>query len=190
MTRLTNEMRKRICDALLDAKFSDAKKAIEDRKCGLASMIYEAAFSIAERKRMSELPDGWMPKTNNVNAKLNGGFVFVKFADGERRPLPHDKFHGAFSSECLLVADGKNVLCKIHADITDDSRDLAVTEEKLRREINGALYAASTLEKLTTIWPEVKSTAEKIAKARIESTNLPVPKIASLNRELGLKKVA
>lgn len=202
MTRLINEIRNSIRDSLLEHRFKSAVLALEARQAELARVTYEDCFKASDRKRMDDLPKGWVYEqtysrvqvgSETVQLNYNGSFsrynqranvceigLFISrdLKDVHRR-IPYSK-----SGNTVKIygnAPGDEIGYNVHQYL----RSVESLSEEIgaaRRQTDAALRSFHTIAKMIEAWPEVMPF---IPEKSVPSL-LPVVPVASLNELLKL----
>jgi hypothetical protein len=183
--KLNESLRRRITAKLMDNKFSGREKSIEDEGYALAQEVYRSAFSAEEFKLLLSLPYDWMAQENGFRCRLGGFDDRLHFSGDKRLPMPHAR-NFAF----LVNHDHGHPLTERYCKWRESKRSIREEKEKLSGEIRAVVYSATTVNKLITIWPEIKDVVLTICNVVYEDPNLPAPKISYLNEALGLKPAA
>lgn len=188
--RLTNDLREKICSALLKHRFAKDAEKLRKERSRLADRLYKARFSLAERKLMDSLPEHFLPTGASIslaagyrdNLDYSGNLPFklrhlIAPAKDEFRRVPYKSRCGATAKIDPDSALGKD--CLNHRDKIDALQQCV---EETRGQIVACLRSVTTTKRLADEWPEV---APFLPSAR---PNAPLPAInpESLNRNLGL----
>src|SRR6202021_1877808 len=175
--KLTKTLRDEICKRLMDGKFDTQSEVILKRRIVLADKVYNRKYSPAIRRKMIELPSGWLSELDRVTAYFGeGGGCYGKLKfDGHPRNL---KFSTAKVQELEAAELRRRFLSEdAHVDVKIAEPDPLVQEwwaikqatenlnddwERLRNEVKGILYGATTSTNLVERWPEVAPFIENL----------------------------
>lgn len=182
--RLSDDARRCITNNLVGKRFDARKKECERLRTDLAHAVYDRAFSILDQNKMLVLPNGWLPMVRKVKARFAGEDTQLDMC--EEKPVPHEKFYCQRESHFLVNLPDHDSLTSRFLAIRSEERLIASQESKIRDEIRGVLYSATTTAKLIKIWPEIKSVVESVCRVS-DVSNLPVPQVSELNLALGLR---
>lgn len=158
--RLTNHDRRAILRKLL-AGFHERQATIQERKNRLGSQIYNARFSLKERKLMESLPEGWLPTVDHISVEIPGGRESFDFEPSVRVPNSVNSYNPCLFSAHDMRTEQSHLLDKIVAF----NKELAAVEKECQaasREARGILWGCSTAKKLFEVWPEIKEVAEPL----------------------------
>lgn len=193
MTRLVNETRDKIAKAVIKHRFGAECDKMADLHAIHAVAIYEDVFSSHDRSIMDGLPQGWLPKDNDIYVNVGERSHRFPFSgefsrgsgthnelrwNGSTRENVYRRFTFAKLNQCVKVYEvgtrfgGKlqdflHAADKLNADIHDAHVKLGAT-----------LADFYTVEKLLEAWPEV---APFIPAAQAPKPQVPALPTKALN---------
>lgn len=176
-TRLTNDMRNRICEAVIKHRFGKAGEDLKEAGLKLGDAVYEALY----------------PKGSRERERLAGGFIGEYIKCTSRACYFAGCYHEVRFRECLPFCYhyGYDERPKFSADapVTKALTELNAAKDKLRAEkdearamVNGILSKPGTIGKLLEIWPEV----EPFIPPETTPVHLPAVPRDEVNALLGL----
>lgn len=174
-TRLTNELRTHILGQLLDHKFKAKEQEHKSRESDLALSVYKTMYTEEQIAKMNALPDGWLEEVNYFRCYIRGRSTHMDIATGSVR-VPHDHDH-------YYDVPVDSAVAKAWALLENDREALREARVHAYQAAGAALRQAYSVEKLVTLWPEVKPFVPQTAVPQVVSLALPIPQ---LNMMLGL----
>ncbi len=172
--RLTNYIRERICQAMLNKRFN-AEEPPKSEEHAIAVACYERLFSKEDRALMESLPEGWLQLSYWMNVTFYGRAPQLRL--DRPRPFPH-------SENCLrLAADDE--LSKRWGKYEDAKAQYKQNRRNASHSIMTMLKSCSTIATLSKRWPEAVPFIPVDLQAQAPSTALAIP-IPTLNAMLGL----
>lgn len=160
--RLNQSVRKCIIEELIERRFGERWSKLKKARATFGMSIYRALWTSKERRRMSELPSGWLATTNAVSAALDscGRKHFVDYFDiGENIPIPHSR-----ERNILMVVDKQNFkLVERWEELIAEKERLQAEQVAARQEAQKILSSVMTTKKLKEHWPEISDVIDKIA---------------------------
>lgn len=190
--RITNMIREKIEDALIDHAFSARKKVMRGREADLALKIYRlnvpealerALDKIAEQTSEAGISGSFFETIGCVKV-VRAGMSTRKLALLHRRPWVSEYDSSAPS---LKMEDGHELVDEFESFVRDFSA-LEAEINKSRAEIAGTLAPIYTAKALRAAWPEVMSIADPIlvAAGMVPKPQPLVVATENLNVTLGL----
>lgn len=195
MTTLNKNLRAQIVNALLKHTFKAQIDELVQKRAALALDVYRDIFTPAERRTMSELPKGWLPKSVSISVKHASDFTTHHF-NGCIRQIKADhenitNLQGSISNVEMLITHA--LYCNSCAKVYEPDHSLSVRNEKLQaelmklcEEINNAKSVAvgivgrfGSVATLIKSWPEIEPFVPVIRSAG--AVNLPALVPADLN---------
>lgn len=183
--RITNKIRDKIEDALIDRGYKAKLKALQDREHALADKLYRSVVPAELEKAADKFNElvgqyeschytTWIDSTNAVMVHVPGALKsnYIKFNLSHMRPWA--SFHSV-----SLVLD--KLADDLREEVEAHRNDQAAlyTEIKTRRaEISGILEKVFTPAKLRAVWPDVMPVAEPIL---IEAGCAPKPQLPAID---------
>lgn len=196
-TRLTNDLREVIADAVLRHRFTEQVDALIADRATLADAIYNDLYRKSDREKMEALPKGWLSEEPNIGVQFGssgcryeniefGGQFYGKLGalrtkhEDERvyRRVP-DKHR----SGCAKVYEDAHKLSVRHQELEDRLSAMKADFDAAHRQTMAALASVNTIKSLIKAWPEVEPFAAKFEDA---PRHLPSVPTAKLNEMLGL----
>jgi len=188
--RLSNHLRDQIVCGLLKHRFD--KDQADNRAVGyaLALEAYELFYDKKTRKRMSQLPKGWLPSA--------GGVLLHFTVDGKKvSGLRYDLSFGMNDKPIVVLEKDYSRFDGIHINLPNEShrefatrlhqyerrsQELSGSRASMQRQLQGMLRKFTSVKKLIEAWPEV---APFIPKDQAPTVNALIP-IKELNEQLKL----
>lgn len=191
--KLTNSMRDRLRNEVIRHRFLPLLKQMQPEIAELAQLCYNRVFTAEEVLRMENAPRGWLPKNDDITARLAGKVTSLSFSgwfstDCSIPFYTTEQVYRVFTATTMeavnLVLDARDdisiryerhqqQLTKIHAQVTS-----------ARAQINSVTNRASTTGRLIDLWPEVEPFVVSLWGG--PTAPLPVVQTAELNKLLGL----
>lgn len=172
--RLNADHRTTIKHRLLKHKFSDLVEALYVEKRLFAAWVYEDVFTPAERKRMNDLPDGWLKTDSDIKVQFgesvdtlqfNGAFhygyserekmagfiaIIKKPADYEYKRMPWKRI-----DQVCRVYEATSTFAIVHERLQNAQKDLFKSIVDIAGTINASLNQIVSSKQLLEKWPEV-----------------------------------
>lgn len=176
--RLSQIMRETILQRLMDHAFGWREKQLAADERVLGDSVYEDLYPTSMQKRMSDFPDGFFRKTDNIAILFGEQRDILHFTRLRLSAYAHGSHEGTRSY------DARDPLSIRYFDIY--GRKMALSEEKSRTRsaTKAALDACTTIKNLLEAWPEAAPFVSDFA-ARRPVLALTVS-IRDLNSRLGL----
>lgn len=203
MTRLTNEIRKTIKEAVLRHRFEEQAEALVADRAAFAGEVYNDVYRKSDRDKMEALPNGWLPTTSSVSVRFGetaygryedfpfDGAIYGDIAKVRKRTdkspqrcerrVPHKHYSG-----CSKVYGDDHRLSSKHAALKERADELQTEIVAAARQVTAALDSANTVKQLLEAWPEV----EPFVPVRSAKANLPAVPVDALNKLLDLPVAA
>jgi len=200
-TRLTNDTRENIRTALINQRFADEYTALRAEFAAFALDVYNDVFNPSTRRKMEELPAGWLQKDDDIKINFDvpgeRGYCQLNFngtvsglsssigtcPETVHRLFPHNK-HGV----CCKSYERGHALSIRYAALTERRIDLEATKDAAKTKLTAALWSLTTVEKLIEIWPDAEPFAAPFLAGKVP--NLPSVPVAALNEILRLPVAA
>lgn len=206
--RLTNDMRGKIVNAVLEHKFNPIIAELAKDFAALADDVHKTAFRKILEK-IEALPEGWLPTDDDIQVEFgagkmqrlnfNGQFthrygyrvidgVHVSEADlntfAQFPPATFRRFPANKKGTCVSSFDARSELSLRYDELSNRKYDLISSFNKARLETGVAVSKFTTIDKLLEAWPEIEPFTKGVAaKAKPQ---LPAVPIMKLNELLGL----
>lgn len=212
--RLTISTRESLARKILSYKYSNTKFIeLEKQTASLALAIYNDCFSDADQEKMATLPEGWLPKVDQVRVSYNhgdqvvldfsgsirnlinyrtvsiiGNKAFSEFKDVTRLATFKKCSSGYRHNELNHLVKDQDLVKRIITHMKSFS-DLEKEISELNRSVKATLNSVTTTNRLKEVWPESKPFIIDMfgdgTKAKPPSMALSLP-IADINQKLGL----
>lgn len=174
-TRLTNELRNRIRQAVLEHRFGADEAAIEADKKKLGRLAYDTLYTPQEQEFMRGLPEGMLPTQFYDSFHFAGQWCTLHFG-GEALPFHYQHY------QCAPKFAADSPVTQLFEDIEARKRKLREAKDAAAAKVNGILSEATTVKKLLEIWSEV----EPFLPPANTPVYLPAVPRAEVNALLGL----
>jgi len=168
MARLVNAMREGIIDRLMTHTFNERIEALHATHAAAAMAAYVDIYDAPTRKRMDDLPDGWLATDNDIRIEASASTIVLEFSGNFPYYGKHASLHvvGAMAhymrfpvrdkGRTLKVYDGGTPIAERVTEFME-RRDALMSEMQLARKRAAAtLDTVHTLEKLIEQWPEIE----------------------------------
>jgi len=177
MSRLTNDLRKRMARCVLDNAFAAQQKEFDQNLRLAGDKIYDDIYG-AHQKAMKSLPEEWLNTSNYIRIAIAGQTHDVFFTDS--RLIGYEHY---WKKPKLYVGDEQ--VCIDFLKALDVAEDMKKQRKAMEREVNAILYSVQTFKKLWEVWPASKSLLEKyVSKPAVGM--LPAIQFDKVNAALGL----
>lgn len=176
-TRLTNVMRDRIVTAALQHRFDKPSAKLAATEETLIAEVRRGLHGKAAIGQMDALPEGWMPLSSVARVYFDSSRGTIKLRTAHPFRHPHNA-----PFEIAAKDLPKRLVERLDRHKANKAA-LVVEQEKLRRELRGALGSFATLESLLKRWPELEPFTKGIERATGNAIAVP---IADLNNALGI----
>lgn len=177
MTKLLNTHRNAICNHLLAATFRERELRLKQQEHALGLKLLRALYGDDALARMSVLPEGWLPTSQQLFFKHTAGHqTSVNLSDPIRHPARQD-YNAVPPPSWSTAWERHGAACQ------------ALKEERrqLELEIRGTLAAFTTIEKLADGWPEGYA---HFPHPELVPAHLPALRIEDLNARLAAAQEA
>lgn len=190
-TRLTNDIRSAIADAVMKHRYESVVRALIAEKAEFGTKVYEDLYSKSTRDKMNALPEGWLPTSDNIAVTFGATFERVYFSgrtsgkivsvipQATRTASVPKRLLGKHERGCAMAYEATHKLSVEHANLEAKERDLKVEFDAARKQVDAALSAVTTVKKLIEVWPEIAPFA---AGFEDEKPQLPALPTADLNK--------
>lgn len=194
MTRLTNDMRGEIVNAVMFHKYNEPAVAMVRRLTLLADDVYKDVLSCRERDLIDQLPKDWLVTDTHVYIHVENlnsyqiYFAGIRYTD-DLIPFLNDDFEieyrripYKFKGNVWKVYEPDNILiCKV-IETFEDKKELIKEINADRKRLTATIDKFTTVEKLIDAWPEV----EKFVPEQKKPIKLPALPVEELNRQFNL----
>lgn len=180
MSRLTNQLREKMLETVLDHAFLSKINSAQKAKIVAGEKIYQDIYGpylIA----MESLPKGFLPRTPSVYIAVAGQKHCVDFSE----PRLIGKGHGDRYSQAAKLYVGDEQVAADFLKTVSDLTDIENDRSNMKREVRAVLESVHTFKKLWEVWPECKSILEKF-EVKPSIAILPAVQVDRLNSVLGL----
>lgn len=201
MATLTKAIRTKIVRNLIDHKFKDRYNLLIEQRASLALDVYRSCFSADDRKRMGELPEGWLPTRASISVKHGASYTCHNFSGAigmtckeektgfyvlncARRPKEaYQRFPYDAQSSCREVFEADHPLSLRCDKLSGDLERMKESVNNDQAVATATLAQFGTIEKLVDAWPEIKPFLPEPIQA---VKNLPAISTPDLNSIFGL----
>ena len=169
-TRLNIDNRNAIIKDALTHRFNDEIKELVDMRAAFASAVYDDICKKADRQKMAELPEGWVPETDNIAVQFGSDFTRIYF-DGHLygdlarattyKRTDKRRVLAKHSSGCAKAYDATHKLASENSRLKAKEQDLKNAYKEASRSMMTALNAVTTVKRLIETWPEIAPFASK-----------------------------
>lgn len=187
MTRLTIEIKKRICDnAIEQSPVTKALKDVKEKLSKLALDVYNdnaTAEQIEEARKITARAEELPFYVGNYVFRADN-CISCNFA-GMRTYLNLGSEYDSYVLKTTPSYAAGHKFTKRFLDLEHKQDTLIKRKNDLKHEIMAVLNSCTTLKKLQQIWPESVNFLNGI-ETDITSTNLPAVVVEDLNKKLGI----
>lgn len=206
--RLTNDMRGKIVNAVLEHKFNPQIIELANEYAGLANTVYLTAFK-KSLEQINSLPDGWLPTDTDIQIEFGAGkmlrlqfngcfthrygsrlvdgvyvhetdfHVFATYPAAVVKRFPANK-----KSSCVASFEARDKLSITYGKLENRKYDLISGFEKARADTAATIGRFTTIDKLLEVWPEIEPFTKGVAAK--PKPQLPAVPVMKLNEMLGL----
>lgn len=197
--KLNSAMRATVAKEMLKHRFAGEVEKLWTARAAFAASIYEDIFPKKMRAEMDALPDGWLPTTECVAVKFGASFERLYFNgrtyDALDRLLPKEVLDRKISFRMPAKREGGTAKVydalhrlSVRAEKQDqDHKNLTARVATTTAQIEAALNSASTVKRLTEMWPEA---GPFLAKYSPKLISVPAIPVEALNKLLDLPVTA
>lgn len=201
MTRLSTNIKEALWKKLAERAYLKQCDEVIKEQADFAARIYDECFSEKDRKRMYDLPQGWLPTDGDIKVKLAGSvtqFYFwgtgdiynlpeaMRYAGAKVLDVPQKRFPSNKKDGVCGVIDGGTPLSEDWLKLQAKKGDLCRTIDDARRAAMVVMHSATTVKRLIDIWPEAEEFAKKYLDNGERKALLPAVSVERLNALLGL----
>lgn len=194
MTRLTNDIREAITNDILKHRFTDDLDKLREQRAAFALKVYNDIFPTKTQEHMETLPDGWLPRSNNIGVQFGYGHNFTRLSfngsfdsgilvrlstkiDNVFKRILASKEHG-----CAKSYDPQHPLTQAADRLNYKRKDLADQIDVAKKSIETALSKVSSIGRLIETWPEVAQFVNKHETGKPQLPSLPTDHLNELLR--------
>lgn len=176
-TRLNKNTRQQLLMLMLEKGMEEFEKQLSKDEAKLAIRAYNKLYTASERKKMYDLPVGWLSTRYDIQVSLRAGNAYTSLEfDTERRFQDQ-------TERCSLVLEPDDPLGASIAEHIADKRDNREKRQQLKSQLRCVLHSVTTVKKLLEVWPEAAQFTEQLD---LSEPQLPALPIDDLNKKLGL----
>lgn len=201
MTRLSTNIKESLWRKLCERSFQKQAEAIVKEQAEFAARVYDECFSEKDRKRMYDLPEGWMPSDGDIKVQLASTvtqFYFwgsgsnysipehMRHAGAKVLDVPNKRFPSRLKGNVCGVFDGGTPIAEAWTALQAKQADLCRTIDEAKRAAMVVMNSATTVKRLIDIWPEAEEFAKKYLDNGERKALLPAVSVERLNALLGL----
>lgn len=199
--RLTNDMRDMIRNRVLRHRFAPQITALEAEFADLALQVYNDVFKASDRKRMDELPEGWLPTSETITVQFPGSYTTLyfngRYADRytslhqstkeARNDTEHvfRRFTQQKCGSCVAMYE-RGALANTYDSLTGRAKDLNKEISEAGSMVGDTTARFYTIDKLLEGWPEIEPFTKGLG-ATSKPSPIAIP-TETLNASLGLPK--
>lgn len=194
MTRLVNAMREGIIERMMAHSFAERIAVLQVEQARLANACYNRYYNPTTRKKIDELPKGWLNGRNYITIVANDSHMSLYFNGdfnrfGSRAGFStfntgldeiNRRFPNCDHGTMIKFEPGD----KLGDEIIDWHRSCEATQTDwyaARKQLNVTLDRFHTVEKLIEEWPEIAPFVdEKDKPAPVTAVALPVADLNSI----------
>lgn len=174
-TRLTQSLRKKITNRILDHGFKDREADLLKTEHVLALQVYAEAYPPKVQKAMKALPSSFFSLDADLTCYIQGRYTSLT--------LPEERLQAGGRETAAKFSDTHPIAKEIFAWQAAGEK-LNEERAKALRTTQGILAGVRTVEKLVEVWPEIASFTTDLAEPKpVTALALPMKEI---NTALGL----
>lgn len=178
--RLTKDMADDIVKALTSHKLAKREAVHAAAEFKLALRVYQNQFTAAERRKMDELPDGWLPTSEHVYVNIGTDWKYLHFsAKGENHRRETKRFPTSRKSGFQIEA--RSDLGLALREYLNEATAIKDERRELEQKAKGVLSSVTTTARLAEVWPEAVPFIPKYVPRQ-----LPAVRRDELNAAFGL----
>lgn len=181
MSRLTQNIRERICNRAITAAFKEREESRAAAEIALGMEAYQAAFPEKERVAAAAMPEGWLRLDRCLRFNANGWNVTLRVNPGV--PVPSAEYG------CRNLASLTGELADRVQRHAQDEENLRDERRKAERELSGFLDQFKTIKQMREAWPEGEPFYAEFDVDR-KPTGVPAVRVAEINALLGIQQAA
>jgi hypothetical protein len=165
--RLTKEIREEITAAMLCHRFGRELSKIVKERAAFAQAVYDDLYKAADRKRISDLPEDWLPSSSTIKFRAGTDYMELPFNGHFYGPLNASlpeadraaesgfkPFASKHARTCVAAYDANHKLAIRFAALQSKFKDVTDRHSAAESQIKVALNKASTTARLIELWPE------------------------------------
>lgn len=204
MTKLTNNSREALINAVLRHRFETEVKELIAAKRDFAETVYNDVYTKAAREKMAALPDGWLPTSQSISIQFGDGsrYESMNFGGGvygilsrissSAKPTDDRVFKTVISRHahgCAKVYAPDHKLSVRYSALKDREGDLKARVNAAESQAKAAINSVTTVGALVKSWPEIEPFTRKLTGV---VARLPAIPISELNKtfKLPAEKIA
>ena len=189
-TRLTNDMRRKTTNHLIEATFRERMLRLEQREHALALRVLRRELGEDALIRIAALPPGWLPmvcdlRFRNYVIQRDNRIWQNSYSSGALLHLPQAMVVPHFVATHQFEI-GVESIAEIEAFVADD-KATAVERDQLSRQVIGTLGGFYTVEEFAEKWPEGYA---HFPHPKMAPETLPAMRIADINERLATAREA
>lgn len=201
MTRLSTNIKESLWKGLCERSFKKQAEAIVKEQADFAARVYDECFSEKDRKRMYDLPEGWLVTNHYIKVQIASSTFQLHFwgsgtnysipegmkkAGAKVLDIPNKRFPARLKGSTCGVFDGGSPIAEAWTTLQHKQIDLCETIDDAKRAANVVMNSATTVRRLIDIWPEADEFAKKYLDNGERKVLLPAVSVERLNALLGL----
>lgn len=182
MSRLTQNIRERICKRAIAAAFKEREESHEAAEHALGMEAYAAVLPEAERLAAAALPERWLKTDRCLRFNANGWTATLTVS--EKVPVPFDD--RAYCTPLGTLTGDLGERVQAHVQGEEKLRD---EKRKAVRELSGFLDQFKTIKQMREAWPEGEPFYAEFDVER-KAAGVPAVRVAEINALLGIQQAA
>ena len=156
-TRLTNSLRYKIHNALMERAYVERKEEIARMEHALGMAVYNDKYPSDSQALMRKLPDTFFDQSSVITAAFNNAYYHLSVQE----PIPLGYFHAR--SRCALNNYPEDhALTEVFKAFRTTKEEYEKDRDRLAAESSAILQSCSTVKKLIETWPDIIPVLEKL----------------------------
>lgn len=177
MSKLTNDLREKICKNAVNATYKPKADKLKEQEAKLAVEAYNHIFPKKIRDIIATVPENWIRSCDCL--RFNAGGWQVQLCAGKKMPTPA-------SNHCDLLGSLTGEIAEKIQAFSQEKKKLDEEWRSALSKMAGFLQQFTTFKKLEEAWPEGKKFYHEYNADRV-SANVPAVITKEINDMLGLK---
>lgn len=185
--KLNQHTRESILRSVIRDAFKTTEEEIEVEREKLSEAIYNDVYDTQTQKKMNELPEGWLAKTQYFHVQFgsdSSGYCRRVFNE----PKVALAKHLESSRQCIKIYDEDHKLSKWHKELTDKMKKMSDDYDKAHTQAAAIINSCNTTKQLKEAWAEIAPYVERYESQEDRKCTALAPITDELNLILGLKK--
>lgn len=156
-TRLTKDMRFRICHALMQRAYVDRNKELKLMEHELGMAVYNDIYPAKIQEQMKALPEDYFERSRTLKVAFNGDWYELHVSEPVPRAYKHYRNYSALQN---YPAEHQFTEAYLKFKKLRNAYDEDVS--RLREETRAILEGCTTVKKLIEAWPAVMPVLQKL----------------------------